>query len=39
MRHIVALRGDPVGGVGDTYAPHPQGYANGADLVRGIKRI
>ena len=39
VRHIVALRGDPAGGVGDTYAPHPQGYANGADLVAGIKRI
>ena len=27
VRHIVALRGDPVGGVGETYAPHPGGYA------------
>ena len=39
VRHIVALRGDPVGGVGDKYAPHPGGYENGADLVAGIKRI
>jgi methylenetetrahydrofolate reductase (NADPH) len=39
VRHIVALRGDPAGGVGDRYAPHPGGYANGADLVAGIKRI
>jgi methylenetetrahydrofolate reductase (NADPH) len=39
VRHIVALRGDPVGGVGDKYAPHPGGYKNGADLVAGIKRI
>src|SRR5262245_37196471 len=23
VRHIVALRGDPVGGIGDKYAPHP----------------
>jgi methylenetetrahydrofolate reductase (NADPH) len=23
VRHIVALRGDPVGGVGERYAPHP----------------
>src|ERR1043166_6281140 len=38
-RHIVALRGDPVGGVGERYAPHPGGYENGADLVAGIKRI
>ncbi len=39
VRHIVALRGDPVGGVGERYAPHPGGYQNGADLVAGIKRI
>jgi methylenetetrahydrofolate reductase (NADPH) len=39
VRHIVALRGDPVDGVGARYAPHPGGYRNGADLVAGIKRI
>jgi methylenetetrahydrofolate reductase (NADPH) len=39
VRHIVALRGDPTGGVGERYAPHPGGYSNGADLVGGIKRI
>src|SRR5215813_11578849 len=39
VRHIVALRGDPIGGVGAKYAPHPGGYENGADLVRGIKRL
>ncbi len=39
VRHIVALRGDPVGGVAERYAPHPQGYCNAADLVAGIKRI
>jgi methylenetetrahydrofolate reductase (NADPH) len=39
VRHIVALRGDPTGGVGTKYAPHPGGYVNGADLVAGIKRI
>jgi methylenetetrahydrofolate reductase (NADPH) len=39
VRHIVALRGDPVGGPGDRYAPHPGGYLNAADLVTGIKRI
>jgi methylenetetrahydrofolate reductase (NADPH) len=38
VRHIVALRGDPIGGVGEHYAPHPGGYANAADLVAGIKR-
>ena len=39
VRHIVALRGDPVGGAGTRYAPHPGGYLNAADLVGGIKRI
>jgi methylenetetrahydrofolate reductase (NADPH) len=39
VRHIVALRGDPAGGAGTKYAPHPGGYQNAADLVGGIKRI
>jgi methylenetetrahydrofolate reductase (NADPH) len=39
VRHIVALRGDPPGGLGERYAPHPGGYRNAADLVAGIKRI
>src|SRR6266567_2626343 len=39
VRHIVALRGDPPGGIGERYTPHPGGYRNGADLVAGIKRI
>jgi methylenetetrahydrofolate reductase (NADPH) len=39
VRHIVALRGDPIGGVGQRFAPHPGGYRNAADLVGGIKRI
>jgi methylenetetrahydrofolate reductase (NADPH) len=39
VRHIVALRGDPVGGPGDRYTPHPGGYLNAADLTAGIKRI
>lgn len=39
VRHIVALRGDPAGGIGVPYAPHPGGYLNAADLVAGIKRI
>jgi methylenetetrahydrofolate reductase (NADPH) len=37
--HIVALRGDPPGGLGEKYAPHPGGYRNAADLVAGIKRV
>jgi len=37
IRHIVALRGDaPDADAG--YAPHPQGYANAAELVDGLKR-
>jgi methylenetetrahydrofolate reductase (NADPH) len=39
VRHIVALRGDPPGGAGERYAPHPGGYLNAADLVAGIKRL
>jgi methylenetetrahydrofolate reductase (NADPH) len=39
VRHIVALRGDPVGGAGERYAPHPGGYRNAADLIAGIKRL
>jgi methylenetetrahydrofolate reductase (NADPH) len=38
VRHIVALRGDPQGGAGARYAPHPGGYANAAELTAGIKR-
>jgi len=38
VRHIVALRGDPAGGIGTAYAAHPDGYRNSADLVAGIKR-
>ena len=39
VRHIVALRGDPQGGVGTKYVPHPGGYATSSDLVAGIKKI
>jgi methylenetetrahydrofolate reductase (NADPH) len=37
VRHIVALRGDPPGGVGAHYEPHPQGYRSTADLVRAVR--
>jgi methylenetetrahydrofolate reductase (NADPH) len=37
VRHIVALRGDPTGGIGSTYQPHPRGYQSSADLVRNIR--
>ncbi len=39
IRHIVALRGDPPGGMGGAYTPHPGGYANAAELVEGLKKI
>ncbi|MEC9369020.1 MAG: methylenetetrahydrofolate reductase [NAD(P)H] [Pseudomonadota bacterium] len=39
VRHLVALRGDPQSGIGSRYEPHPQGYANAAALVAGIRRI
>lgn len=39
VRHILALRGDPPAGVGKKFEPHPQGYQNAADLVRGIRGL
>jgi methylenetetrahydrofolate reductase (NADPH) len=39
IRHIVALRGDPAGGIGTRYEPHPEGYSDSAALVAAIKRI
>jgi methylenetetrahydrofolate reductase (NADPH) len=38
IRHIVALRGDPPV-PGKPFVPHPQGYANAAELVGGLKRV
>ncbi|HEY6916344.1 MAG TPA: methylenetetrahydrofolate reductase [Allosphingosinicella sp.] len=38
VRHIVALRGDPPE-EGKSFAPHPDGYANAAELVAGLKAI
>lgn len=39
VRHIVALRGDPPGGVGEVYAPAENGYAGAAELTAGAKAI
>lgn len=39
VRHIVALRGDPPGGVQETYTPHEGGYAYAAELVAGLRRV
>ncbi|CAL1549059.1 unnamed protein product, partial [Lymnaea stagnalis] len=38
IRHIVALRGDPPE-QGKAFAPHPDGYANAAALVEGLKKV
>jgi methylenetetrahydrofolate reductase (NADPH) len=38
VKHIVALRGDPPAGASQ-YTPHPGGYAQAEDLVRGLRRI
>jgi len=38
VHHIVALRGDAPEGQG-RYSPHPEGYANAAELVAGLKKI
>ncbi len=39
VRHIVALRGDPPPADGGRFVPHPQGYANAAELVAGLKAL
>ncbi|BAM92601.1 5,10-methylenetetrahydrofolate reductase [Bradyrhizobium oligotrophicum S58] len=38
VRHIVALRGDPPGGIGTPYSTHAEGYQSSPDLVAGIKK-
>ena len=38
IRHIVALRGDPPE-AGKPFSPHPDGYANAAELVAGLKKV
>ena len=39
VRHIVALRGDPPGGLGTRFTPYPGGYETSAALVAGVKAI
>ena len=38
VRHIVALRGDPMSGIGSAYTAHTDGYQTSTDLVAAIKR-
>jgi len=37
VEHVVALRGDPPGGVDAAYEPHPDGFDSTAELVAAIK--
>jgi methylenetetrahydrofolate reductase (NADPH) len=39
VRHIVALRGDPPGGVEGRFEPQAAGYANSTALVAGLKSL
>jgi methylenetetrahydrofolate reductase (NADPH) len=39
VRHIVALRGDPVTGAGTKFLPHPGGYNGSPELIEGIRKI
>ena len=38
VRHIVALRGDPPGGMGASYVPRNDGYANATELTAALRR-
>jgi methylenetetrahydrofolate reductase (NADPH) len=38
VRHIVALRGDPPGGIGTPFTTHPDGYQTSSELVASIKK-
>src|SRR5579863_707819 len=38
VRHIVALRGDPPGGIGTPFSTHPDGYQTSPELVGHIKK-
>lgn len=38
VRHIVALRGDPPGGIGTAYGAHPDGYKTSPELVASIRK-
>jgi methylenetetrahydrofolate reductase (NADPH) len=39
VRHVVALRGDPPGGVGGAYVPREDGYKNATELTAAIRAI
>jgi len=37
VHEVVALRGDPPGGIDDVYTPHREGFRSTADLVAAVK--
>ncbi|MFN3313641.1 MAG: methylenetetrahydrofolate reductase [NAD(P)H] [Hyphomonas sp.] len=37
VKHIVALRGDPPAGMGAKFEPHPGGFVDSVDLIRGLR--
>jgi methylenetetrahydrofolate reductase (NADPH) len=39
IRHIVALRGDPPGGIDGVFVPTPGGYAYANELVEGLLKL
>jgi methylenetetrahydrofolate reductase (NADPH) len=39
VRHIVALRGDPPGGLTEAFVPHPDGYKNATELTAAARRV
>ncbi len=39
VKHVVALRGDPQGGIGTDFVPHPEGYENSTALVSALRRV
>jgi methylenetetrahydrofolate reductase (NADPH) len=39
VRHIVALRGDPAGGIGEAYVPRADGYDGAVELAAGARTI
>ena len=39
IRHFVALRGDPSGGVGSAYVPTEGGFSNAAELTAGLREL
>ena len=39
VRHVLALRGDPPGGPGQEWTPHPEGLNYAVDLVRLLRQL